>query len=283
MFAPENQIFYTSVEDVLVEPKAEAFEVNILSNVVENGLGVITFDAAVKSIGDEAFQFIGTLLSVTLPSGLERIGFSAFDGTSISEFTLPNSVTAVDDSVFWNCHNLQRFSGKFASEDGRCLIVGGVLKAIAAAALTEYTIPDGVETIGPNILGWDIDLEKISLPNSVKRICDSAFEDCQTLECVELNEGLEILEDFALMGIENLESITIPSTVKKIGNSIFYGCFALERVEFLATEPAEVSENFALGGEMIDVVVVPQESVEAYRTAKGWANIADKIVGNKDI
>ena len=39
--------------------------------------------------------------------GLERIGFSAFDGTSISEFTLPNSVTAVDDSAFWNCHNLQ--------------------------------------------------------------------------------------------------------------------------------------------------------------------------------
>ena len=282
MFAPENQIFYTSVEDVLVEPNTDAFDADIVSNVVENGVGVITFDSPVKSIKGEAFQFLGTLLSITLPKGLESIGYSAFDGTSITEFAVPDSVIKIDDGAFWNCKNLRKFAGKFASADGRCLVVDGVLKAIAAANLMEYAIPDGVEVVGSNILGWDIEIEKIILPSSVKSICDSAFSDCSTLMSIELNEGLETLDTFAFMGIDNIESITIPSTVTKVGNYLFKGCFALERVEFLAVEPADVPDNFELGGECIEAVIVPQDSVESYRTAKGWANIADKIVGNRD-
>ena len=57
-------------------------------------------------------------------------------------------VTTIRFEAFGGCSSLREFNGKYASEDGRCLIVDDTLNSFAPAGLTEYTIPDSVTTIG---------------------------------------------------------------------------------------------------------------------------------------
>ena len=102
-----------------------------------------------------------------------------------------------------------------------------------------------------------------------------------------LNEGLERLDAFAFEDCANIERIVIPSTVTKVGSPIFYSCFGLEELVLLPIVPPSVSEECDgeghLWGDDIDVrIIVPQSSVEAYRTAPMWRNYASMIVGDKE-
>ena len=78
--APANEIWYTSTYGEVVEPyDTTAFGANIVSNTYENGVGIITFDGDVTSIGDYAFYYCTSLASVTIPDSVTSIGDGAFD------------------------------------------------------------------------------------------------------------------------------------------------------------------------------------------------------------
>jgi hypothetical protein len=56
----------------------------------------------------------------------------------------------------------------------------------------------------------------IKVDPAVKEIGEKAFDGCHQLINVELNEGLEQIDDKAFRWCTSLESIIIPSTVKWI-------------------------------------------------------------------
>lgn len=76
----KNAIWYTSSDGKIVNPY-NVFGANILSNVYEDGKGVIIFDGVVVSIGEVAFR----------------------DCTSLTSITIPNSVTEIRDGAFCLC------------------------------------------------------------------------------------------------------------------------------------------------------------------------------------
>ena len=121
----------------------------------------ITIPESVTSIGNYAFAYCSSLTSITIPEGVTSIGFNPFAG----------------------CVNLKEFNGKFASTDGRCLIVDGVLNSFAPAGLTEYTIPEGVTSIGTYAF-YDSSLASIAIPEGVTSIGESAFSGCSSLKSV---------------------------------------------------------------------------------------------------
>ncbi|RAW47464.1 leucine-rich repeat domain-containing protein, partial [Metamycoplasma hominis] len=75
----------------------------------------------------------------------------------------------------------------------------------------------------------DKETTKVTIPNTIKEIDDSAFLWCQNLKKVILNEGLEKIGAEAFYNT-NIESITIPGSVKEIGEGAFYGCIYLWEV-----------------------------------------------------
>ncbi|MBO5661687.1 MAG: leucine-rich repeat domain-containing protein, partial [Tidjanibacter sp.] len=112
----------------------------------------ITIPDSVTEIGAYAFYGCPSLASITIPEGVTSIGELAFYiCSSFESITIPNSVTSIGDNAFCDCTSLAEFEGKFASEDGRCLIVDGVLNSFAPYGLTEYTIPDSVTDIGDGV------------------------------------------------------------------------------------------------------------------------------------
>ncbi len=86
----------------------------------------------------------------------------------------------------------------------------------------------------------------------VKKVGESAFSSCNNLKIVEISEGIEEIEDWAMSSdsletvklpkslkeikhaafyeSNSLSSIVIPDSVTKIGDSAFYGCKALRDI-----------------------------------------------------
>ena len=247
---PNNQIWYTSIDGEIVEPYSgeyngyadatTTFGVNIVSNTYVDGKGVIEFDGDVTTIGGFTFYYCDSLTSVTIPYSVTTIGYWAFYGCSIlTSITIPDSVTTIGDGAFRYC-----------------------------ISLTSITIPDSVTTIG-----------------------DAAFEYCGSLTSVTIPDSVTEIGNYAFFGCSSLTSVTIPDSVTTIGYATFAYCENLNTVYCKTINPPTIVDNngywfgFAKEDESgnicnIDCIIyVPTESVEAYKSAQGWSEYADDIVG----
>ena len=276
---PNNEIWYTSTDGEIVEPYSgennnyadalTTFGVNIVSNTYADGKGVIEFDGDVTVIGDTAFWDCDNIKNIILPNSITTIGGISFcDCDNLEVITIPESVTTIGSAnwygggqTFRSCDNLREFRGKFATEDGRCLIIDNVLTSFAAAGLTEYVIPHSVTTIGNHAFIDCIKLESITIPDSVTKIGRFAFGYCNSLI-----------------------NLTIPDSVTEIGYAAFYGCISLTSVYCKPTTPPAAlfydGYWYAFYNNAPDrKIYVPMESLEAYKSASGWNEYADAIVG----
>lgn len=80
---PANEMWYTSVEEHIVNPAAysDPWNVNIISNTYNDGYGKIVFDGDLTEIPNRAFENQNFFLSIWLPNSIQKIGNLAFSGT----------------------------------------------------------------------------------------------------------------------------------------------------------------------------------------------------------
>ena len=229
---PSNEIWYTngSTTEPTTPNKTNVFGANILSNTYseDSEHWVIKFDGDVTSIGEWAFAHCSSLTSITIPDSVTTIGKWAFEGcNSLISVTIPDSVTTIGDCAFRDCSSLTRFNCKYASEDGRCLIIDGTLISFAPAGLAEYTIPDSVTTIGDCAFRGCSSLTSVTIGSSVTTIEGTAFSDCRSLTSIAIPDSVTTIAGYAFSDCRSLTSITIPDSVTIIGYEAFSGCSSL--------------------------------------------------------
>ena len=274
-----NYAFYncTSLESITIPEGVTSIGLGVFENCSD--LASVTIPDSVTEIGDGAFYDCESLASITIPDGVTSIGDSAFGCTSLTSITIPNSVTSIGAYAFAYCSSLAEFNGKFASEDGRCLIVDGVLYSFAPAGLTEYTIPNNVTSIGDYAFSSCSRLESVTIGNGVTSIGEYAFYGCWSLVNISIPNGVTSIGMYAFEYCSSLVSVTIPEGVTSIGMYAFCYCSSLAEVYCKATTPPMGGYDMFAFNASGRKIYVPRASVEAYKEAGFWSDYADAIEG----
>lgn len=145
-------------------------------------------------------------------------------------------------------------------------------------------ISNGTTSIGERMFSRLTALENVFIPDTIEKISDSAFFDCNSLQSfnchanlktigsyafascglssLTLNEGLTTLGSWAFSNCVNLEEISIPSSVKEVDYAPFDGCSGLKKVIFEegVTYAFDLINN--TGSTYLDEVVFPSTLTE---------------------
>ncbi|MBE6426659.1 MAG: leucine-rich repeat domain-containing protein, partial [Planctomycetaceae bacterium] len=143
-------------------------------------------------------QYTGYASSVTIPHGVTSIGNEAFGGCdSLTSVTIPNSVTSIGVRAFAGCGKLTEIqvsagNTHFKSVDGILFSADGktLIQVPAGKGLTEYTIPDGVTSIGNKAFSRCWRLTSVTIPDSVTSIGKDAFSHCWSLTSVTIGDSV---------------------------------------------------------------------------------------------
>lgn len=239
---PDNVLLYTTINDSVIKIERTysswhvtydtAFQHKPMYEECVNGHCILIFKESVTVIGEKTFQYCNELKSIQIPEKVSSIGKNAFSG----------------------CKNLSEFKGKFASNDGKCIIIDNSLKAFAIGcgavyytlpsdltsidygafyncnSIIDVTIPDSVTEIGACAFHDCSNLTNINIPDSVTAIGYMAFEGCQKLANINIGNLITSIEKDAFCFCESLNNVTIPNNIQTIGNGAFYDCKSLTEI-----------------------------------------------------
>ena len=113
---PDNEIWYTSVDDNIIEQFNNNYiGVNLVSNIYENGKGVAKYDGDV--LGWWSAKYVGGPLrnntmikTIILPDSVSRFSVNTFSGCSnLISISIPAGLTTWERMSFFN--NSNTFSG----------------------------------------------------------------------------------------------------------------------------------------------------------------------------
>ncbi len=156
----------------------------------------------VTEIGDSAFFGCGAT-SVTIPNGVETIGYYAFAGcSSLETVSIPKSVTYIDNYAFLLAFSLTGITVDtqneyYTSQDGVLYTKNKTSLICYPAAKTDsvFAVPDGVEFIKGAAFVCCDSLTAVTLPRSVRNIGIQAFDNCSELtQFTVLNPNCEIYD-----------------------------------------------------------------------------------------
>ena len=177
-----------------------------------NRLTYITLPDSIMFIEGGAFWDCENLKKITLPKNLKTIEYHAFGYCeSLTNISIPDSVTTIEEGAFAGCNGLVQFTGKYASDNGRCLIIEDRIVAVASSGINKYCIPNNVKIIGEESFYANANLCSIIIPENVDVIEDSAFGRCANLENIYLKSTTPpVLGSFAFMDCATSYKIYVP-------------------------------------------------------------------------
>lgn len=190
----------------------------------------------------EGFKNVETLEIPSTIDGVNIVKISNYafqNQSSLKSIVLPNEIIDIGISAFENCNNL-----------------------------VEVNFPEKLQYIRKGAFK-NCALKKINIFSNVKIIGDSAFEYCNFLESIIVDnnnksyyskdevlfkydndepslikypsahdrkeytipDNIKVIEKSAFWNCSNLTNITIPAAVEKMGESVFFGCNSLEFID----------------------------------------------------
>ena len=182
------------------------------------GLETIAFPRKMNDIGRASFSNCIALKSAHLPDGITNIKLLLFSGCeNLTDVRIPDSVIGIERDAFAGCGLMNRFERSDKEE----LYIDKWLICCKDTGKETLIIREGCVGIAAEINAPKT-ICAVTLPNSLKTIGRSAFEETQIKE-IKLPVGLQYIELSAFRG-SKLERIVIPASVKKIAEWAFMHC-----------------------------------------------------------
>lgn len=262
-----------SDSDVVIPNSIDGFVVTAISMYAFSGrsdLASITIPSTIQSIGEDAFLecdglkkvyassiedwckidfsypeanplFRGADLyvdnklvtDVTIPDGVKSIGKYAFYGySSLKSISFPSSIRSIGEDAFSDCTNLDEVYAtniedwckiKFEDEFSNPIHYAGKIY-IDGELATDITIPKGITKICDYAFENCDTITNVVIPNSVISIGDSAFSRCYNLKNISIPNSVVNIDEGAFSSCSNLEKVEIPDGIKFIKDYTFAFC-----------------------------------------------------------
>lgn len=206
-----------------------------------------------------------SITDITIPNSVTSIGRSAFsDCSSLTSVTIPNSVTSIGSSAFSSCFSISStyYTGsiiEWCAIDFENYHANPVSYAhnlyINGNLLTELIIPEGVTEIKNYVFDNCSALTSLTIPSSVTNIGVSAFYGCSSLTSITIPENVTSIGNQAFQNCTNLTSITIPNSVTSIGIDAFGGVRGVSVYKNYSSVVHNVS--FTQNSPFLDTLVCP--------------------------
>ncbi len=241
----------------------------------------INIPNSVKTIADEAFYACENLANITIPDSVIKIGKSAFGFCrKLTSVSIGSSVTEIGELTFDRCSSLKKFEGKYAADNGRCLIKDNTIIAYAEASGTTYTIPNNVTKIGASVFSDCFNLESITIPNNVVVIEEYAFFRCENITNLIIPNSVTTIGEMAFAFCDGLNTVSIGDGIEDVGDEAFTDCYSLTSVYCMAVNPPKLGTSVFFANASNRKFYVPTESFSAYKTTNGWSTYASYITSH---
>ena len=264
----------TSLTTVVLPDSVISIGSNAFANI--DGLDLSVEDGNTAYIMDEHGVLYDSRMSsiISFPADLEgvfvvpdtvtAIPEGIFRGTSVTEVTLPASVTEISDSMFENAKNLTK-----VTINGRITSIGK--RAFAGSGIRSITIGRYVTSIGESAFDGCANLKEVIFEangSSALQIGDYAFRNCTSLENIELARRIRNM----VVSTDSEDKITLG-----IGVSAFEGCTALKTVTFEQSGGWLLTEGLSIGASAfknsgLESIVIPSTSGWVYNNVSTYGS-----------
>ena len=263
-----------NLTNIVIPNSVKCIEKNAFSGCYS--LTGITIPDSVTTIGNSAFSRCYKLEDIQISDATYDIGFDAFVATawlsaafdnddpyiilnhvlievkgdkSITNFTIPDSVTSIAGAAFRGFNNLTtvtipdsvKYIGDYAFNQ--------------CTSLTNVTIPDSVIGIGEFAFYSCDNLTNITIPASVIQIGDAAFYGTTWLDNEAKKSPFVVINNILIDGSTASGNVNIPNTVTYIAGHAFYENKNITSV----TIPSTVTQigAYAFSSSGIENVTIP--------------------------
>ena len=219
--------------------------------------------------------------------GVNNIGNGCFYGSGITSIVIPDGVTQLGASTFYNCRNLESIvmPQRLESLGKECFRNCSKLKSIIipegvteidsysfeyCSELASVTLPSTLITIDNNAFSHCNKLTSLVIPVGVTKIYSEAFYDT-SLSSLVLPSTLEEIGGWAF-GIADMEELVLPASLKKIGSYAFDDS-AIGKVVCLSSTPLACEENIFHNDTYLNgKLIIPSGSKDAYSSVAPWSS-----------
>lgn len=209
------------------------------------------------------------LVKLVVPDGVEKIGsFTFYNNDDITEVTIPSDVKAIGREAFSGCYSIERVNASsveawagidFESRASNPLDYAEKLY-VNGEPVVNAVFKSGIETIGKYAFCGAADLTSVTIPSSVKKICEGAFDGCYNVREVHI----ESVEDWCKIVFEEMnsnplgsgaslyqngdlvEKVVLKDGTKTVGNYVFYSCESIRELEI--PDSVETIGEYAFNG-----------------------------------
>ena len=264
-----------------------------------------------KSVGDSAFAGCANLKGIIIPDSVTGIGGRCFSGCgslayvkigagvcvisegtfgnckSLPEITIPKTVDSIGNDVFYGCTSLadvtiadRETELKLGSNGSNPMFSSCPLKSVYIGGNITYgtTADDGYSPFYRNT-----SLESVRITDRETEISENEFYGCTSLKSVSMGDGIDTIGRYAFSGCSALESFSFGTGLKSIGDEAFSDCTGMKKLVSKTAVPP------VCGPQALDdinkwecTLYVPQESLDAYKSAAQWKEFFFLETGIKD-
>ena len=234
--------------------------------------GLIKLDLTgtdITEIPASAFEDFSKLYTVLLPETLKKVGYGAFQDSSICELKIPDSVVSIGTYIFYGCAKLTHVE---LSKSLKSIPEYAFYMGFSGGILNHIVIPEGVTNIEYEAFRA-CPLESVVLPESLISIGSSAFSGAQ-FSSVVIPKNVTYIGNYAFGNNGNLKEVTLNSYADNLA-STFGGCESIEKITVPCVTPPTIADSgssdpFPDVDKNTVTVLVPEFALATYKADSYW-------------